>query len=154
MIPRSALLLGLAGLIPFVAAAAVIALRPTYPMGGFNLPLAGYGQMVMLAYGRVILAFMAGVLWGFAARGNAGFWAYAASVIPALWVFFASFWPDAREPATLAIGFAALLVLDWGFARAGLTPPWWMRLRSLLTAVVLACLTVSILSSLPLWNVK
>ena len=147
MIPKPALLLGLAGLIPFLAAAAVIALRPTYPMGGFNLPLSGYGQMVMLAYGRVILAFMAGVLWGFAARGTAGFWAYAASTAPALWVFFASFLPDAREPATHAIGFAALLALDWSFARAGFAPPWWMRLRSLLTAVVLACLAIAILSN-------
>jgi hypothetical protein len=147
MIPKPALLLGLAGLIPFIAAAAVIALRPTYPMGAINLPLSGYGQMVMLAYGRVILAFMAGVLWGFAARGNAGFWAYAASTAPALWVFFASFLPDAREPATLAIGFAALLALDWSFARAGFAPPWWMRLRSLLTAVVLACLAIAILSN-------
>jgi hypothetical protein len=144
MIPRSALLLGLAGLIPFVAAAAVITLRPTYPMGGIDLPLAGYGQMVMHAYGRVILAFMAGVLWGFAAKGGAGLWAYAASVAPALWVFFTSFLPDRQEPMTLAIGFAVLLALDWAFARAGLTPPWWMRLRSILTAVVLACLGLSI----------
>ncbi len=144
MIPRTALLLGLAGLLPFIAAAAVIALRPTYPMGGVNLPLSGYGQMVMLSYGRVILAFMAGVLWGFAARGDAGFWAYAASTAPALWVFFTSFLPDAREPATLAIGFAALLALDWAFARAGLAPPWWMRLRTLLTAVVLACLGIAL----------
>lgn len=144
MIPRSALVLGLAGLIPFIAAAAVIALRPTVPMGGLNLPLSGYGQMVMLAYGRVILAFMAGVLWGFAAKGEAGFWAYAASVTPALWVFFTSFLPDRQEPMTLAIGFAALLALDWAFARAGLTPLWWMQLRSILTAVVLACLGLSI----------
>lgn len=153
-IPKSALWLGLAGLIPFLAAAAVIALRPSIAMGGFDVPLSGYGQMVMLAYGRVILAFMAGVLWGFAARGAAGFWAYAASVTPALWVFFTSFLPDPREALTLAIGFAALLALDWAFARAGLTPPWWMRLRMLLTAVVLACLATAVLPDLPIWNVS
>lgn len=144
MIPRPALLLGLAGLIPFVAAAGVIVLRPSLPLDGFNLPLMGFGHLVLLAYGRMILAFMAGVLWGFAAKGGAGFWAYAASVTPALWVFFTGFLPDADEDITLAIGFAALLALDWVFARAGLTPPWWMRLRALLTAVVLACLAISI----------
>jgi hypothetical protein len=143
-IPKPALYLGLAGLIPFIVAAAVIALRPSWPMGGVNLPLSGFGQMVMLAYGRIILAFMAGVLWGFAARGDAGLWAYAASVTPALWVFFTSFLPDRQELLTLAIGFAALLTLDWAFFRAGLAPPWWMRLRVLLTAVVLACLGLSI----------
>lgn len=145
MIPRSALYLGLAGLIPFVAATGVIALRPTVPMNGFDLPLLAFGHMVLLAYGRMILAFMSGVLWGFAAMGRrAGFWAYAASITPALWVFFTSFLPDAHEDITLAIGFAALLALDWAFARAGLAPPWWMGLRALLTAVVLACLGVSI----------
>jgi hypothetical protein len=142
MIPRPALILGLAGLIPFVLAAGVVAVNPALPMNGFNLPLAGMGQMVLLAYGRMILAFMAGVLWGFAARGEAGFWAYAASVMPALWVFFTAFLPDHREAITLAAGFAALLALDYAFARAGLAPAWWMRLRAGLTAVVLACLSV------------
>jgi len=143
MVPRPALYLGLAGLIPFVAAAAVIALRPTWPTGTFNLPLMGFGQLVLLAYGRVILAFMAGVLWGFAAQGER-VWPYVASVTPALWVFFTSFLPDRDENITLAIGFAALLALDYAFARQGLTPPWWMRLRAGLTAVVLACIGISI----------
>lgn len=144
MIPRAALYLGLAGLIPFIAAAVVIALRPTWPMGGVNLPLMGFGHLVLLGYGRVILAFMAGVLWGFAAKGGAAAWAYAASVCPALWVFFTSFQPDRNQDITLALGFTVLLVLDWAFARAGIAPPWWMRLRIILTAVVLACLSISI----------
>ena len=38
-----------------------------------------------------------------------------------------------------------LLLLDFSFARQGLAPPWWMRLRLILTAVVLACLAVPIL---------
>ena len=144
MIPRGALYLGLAGVIPFVVAAAVIGLRPTVPIKGFDLPLFGYGHLVLLAYGRMILAFMAGVLWGFAAKGGAGTWAYTASVTPALWVFFTSFRPDKEEDITLAIGFAALLVLDWIFTRIGLAPPWWMRLRVLLSVIVLACLATSI----------
>ena len=40
---------------------------------------------------------------------------------------------------------AALLLLDYSFQRQGLAPPWWMRLRILLTAIVLACLSVPIL---------
>ena len=143
MIPRAALLLGLAGLIPFAVAAGVIALRPSLLTGGFELPLMGFGHLVLLSYGRIILAFMAGVLWGFATKGTSLWW-YVASVTPALWVFFTSFLPDSDEDITLAIGFAMLLALDWAFARAGLAPPWWMRLRMILTAVVLACLCVSI----------
>jgi hypothetical protein len=143
MIPRAALWLGLAGLIPFALAAGVIALRPSLPMDGFELPLMGFGHLVLLSYGRIILAFMAGVLWGFATKATRVWW-YVASVTPALWVFFTSFLPDSDEDITLAIGFAALLALDWAFARAQLAPPWWMRLRVMLTAVVLACLCVSI----------
>jgi hypothetical protein len=44
----------------------------------------------------------------------------------------------------LAAGFAGLLALDATFAAQGLAPRWWMRLRLLLTAVVLACLGVLI----------
>ena len=45
----------------------------------------------------------------------------------------------------LFAGFAGLLMLDFFFAKQGLAPSWWMRLRVLLTAVVLACLAVPIL---------
>ena len=41
-------------------------------------------------------------------------------------------------------GFLALLGLDFTFFRQSLTPPWWMRLRLLLTAIVVLCLVVLI----------
>src|SRR6056297_1913970 len=40
----------------------------------------------------------------------------------------------------LVAGFVGLLGLDWMFRRQGLAPHWWMRLRLLLTAVVVVCL--------------
>ena len=40
----------------------------------------------------------------------------------------------------LAAGFVGLLGLDWSFWRQGLAPEWWMRLRILLTAIVVLCL--------------
>ena len=145
MIPRPALYLGLAGLIPFIVAAALIALQPSLTLGGAQVPLLPYGQMVMLSYGQVILAFMSGVLWGFAAQHRrARFWPYAASVAPALWVFFTAFLPDTDQDITLTLGFVALLVLDFIFARASLAPPWWMQLRLILTGIVMACLAVSL----------
>jgi hypothetical protein len=36
----------------------------------------------------------------------------------------------------LIVGFLGLLMMDWQFWRWGLTPPWWMQLRILLTAIV------------------
>jgi hypothetical protein len=40
----------------------------------------------------------------------------------------------------LITGFLGLLILDFYFFRAGLTPRWWMKLRILLTSGVVACL--------------
>ncbi|MEO1557935.1 MAG: DUF3429 family protein, partial [Pseudomonadota bacterium] len=45
----------------------------------------------------------------------------------------------------LIFGFLGVLMLDFAFFRWGLTPPWWMGLRILLTAIVVACLTVTVI---------
>ncbi|MGR3468255.1 MAG: DUF3429 domain-containing protein, partial [Shimia sp.] len=88
-IPRSALLLGLAGVLPFLWGA-LTTLLPA--LGAAALPLVGprlIGPYVQLAYGAIILSFMSGVLWGFATK--AGDWqgvGYALSTLPALWAFF------------------------------------------------------------------
>ena len=145
MIPRPALALGLAGLLPFLFGVATL-LSPT--LAEATLRLIGprfTGPYVLIAYGTVILCFMSGVLWGFAARGAEHRWqGYALSVTPALWAFFfvgggASFALNA-----LITGFLGLLLIDWHFARAGLAPGWWMRLRLILTAGVVACLALGL----------
>jgi hypothetical protein len=46
--------------------------------------------------------------------------------------------------APLILGLAGLLALDWQFALWGLAPGWWMPLRLLLSAVVIACLAVGV----------
>lgn len=146
MIPRSALLLGLAGLIPFLWGAATVlspALRSA--AGGWLGPMY-MGSYVILTYGMVILSFMSGVLWGFAtkAAGARAALGYALSVLPALWAFFAVNGAADVAGVNLFAGFVGLLMLDYSFARQGLAPPWWMALRLMLTGVVLACLAVAI----------
>ena len=144
-IPPAALLLGLAGLIPFVWGALLVLGSAG---SGVSLPavLTGDGRLLMLRYGGIILPFMAGVLWGFAtrARGTQAAVAYALSVLPALWWFFMPGIGPASALMNLAIGFAALLLLDYAFQLWRLAPGWWMTLRLFLTAVVLACLAVGI----------
>ena len=144
-IPRTALLLGLAGLFPFLWGAITV-LIPT--LGQWGLVTLGgrfVGPYIGLFYGTIILSFMSGVLWGFATKGtgrtaNAG---YILSVIPALWAFFMVGDGPTTAAVNLIAGFLALLLLDWHFWRLGLAPPWWMHLRGLLTALV-------VLSLLPL----
>jgi Protein of unknown function (DUF3429) len=146
-IPRTALALGLAGLIPFLWSAAThLSVTLASWAGGWMLPMY-LGGYVGLTYGTIILSFMSGVLWGFATKADpdrAGIF-YALSVIPALWAFLmvtdAS--PDAR--IYLIAGFVGLLALDWTFWRQGLAPDWWMPLRGLLTAIVVGCLAIPLI---------
>jgi hypothetical protein len=146
-IPRTALLVGLAGLIPFVwgAASEVSPRLNDWGSGVFGPRFVG--PHVSLAYGTVILAFMSGALWGFAARaqGRLAALGYLLSVCPALWAFFLVGGGPVKAATALAAGFAALLPLDALFQGQGLAPPWWLRLRLMLTAAVLACLAVPIL---------
>lgn len=143
-IPRPALLLGLAGLIPFLWSAATHLSPALSAWAGQWLSPMYRGSYVGLTYGTVILAFMSGTLWGFATRaeGREAAFAYTLSVVPALWVFFMV--SDASDTSTifLATGFVGLLLLDATFSAWGLAPRWWLRLRVMLTVVVLACLAI------------
>lgn len=146
-IPRSALILGLAGVIPFLWGAANVLFPATVGWGGRWLSPMFMGTYVSLTYGTVILSFMSGVLWGFAtkATGREAAVGYGLSVIPALWAFFMVNGDPGNAAVNLAAGFAGLLLLDASFARQGLAPAWWMPLRLLLTGIVLGCLMVPIL---------
>ncbi len=141
-IPRAALLLGLAGLLPFGWGVMTMWMPQVGQWAALNIGPRFVGPYVSLSYGTVILAFMSGVLWGFATRaeGRAASACYALSVLPALWAFFMVGNGPVAAATSLAIGFIALLVLDWQFWSLGLAPKWWLQLRSLLTAGVLLCL--------------
>ena len=143
-IPRPALLLGLAGLIPFLWSAATHLSPALAGWAGQWLPPMFLGAYVGLTWGTVILSFMSGVLWGFAAKaeGREAGAAYALSVVPALWVFFTVTDASANSTIFLAAGFVGLLLLDAMYSAWGLAPVWWLRLRVMLTVVVLACLAI------------
>jgi len=146
-IPRVALALGLAGLIPF-GWSALTAWHPG--LGDWSRGMLGprlTGPYAGLSYGIVILSFMSGVLWGFATRaqgGRAGV-AYALSVVPALWTFLMVGGGTQAAASALIAGFAGLLLLDRQFVQWGLAPGWWMRLRLILTAGVCLSLLPTVL---------
>lgn len=135
-VPAPALILGLAGLLPFLyGAAATIA--PGIAMEGW--PARG----VLEVYGVVIFAFMAGCLWGFGAKEGADLWRWLGlSVIPAVAIFFGVIIGDSELIQVLLVAFPALLFFDRAFATAGVAPMWWMPLRLTLTAVVTICLAI------------
>lgn len=145
MIPRPALFLGLSGLLPFLWGVATL-LSPTLAQATLDLIGPRFiGPFVLIAYGVVILCFMSGVLWGFAARGAELHWTgYALSVAPALWAFFFVGGGPIQALTALMTGFVVLLVIDLQFSRWGLTPPWWMQLRLILTIGVVLCLAAGL----------
>ena len=143
-IPASAFLLGVAGLIPFFWGALLSLGIGSGQQTQLPQALRGDGALLMVRYGGIILPFMSGVLWGFAtkASGKQAASAYALSVVPALWWFFAIPSGSSSALINLMAGFAGLLILDFAFSKWGLAPGWWMRLRVQLTVAVLACLAV------------
>ncbi len=146
-IPRAPLLLGLSGLIPFVWGALTLFVPAFAQFGASTFGPRFVGPYVQLFYGSVILSFMSGVLWGFAtkASGAQAATGYALSVLPALWAFFMTGGGPVSAATNLIFGFVGLLMLDFAFSRWGLTPPWWMRLRLLLTAIVVVCLGATVI---------
>ena len=145
MIPRPAFTLGLAGLLPFLWGVGTLLVPALNDLTLSTFGPRFTGPYVLIAYGSVILSFMSGVLWGFAARGAEGQWrGYALSVLPALWVFFMVGGGASQALSALLVGYLALLRIDWQFSVWGLTPPWWMRLRLILTAGVVLALALGL----------
>jgi len=146
-IPRAPLILGLLGLIPFVWGAATVMVDDLAALGAAYLGPRFIGPYVQLFYGSIILSFMSGVLWGFAtkASGTQAATGYTLSVLPALWAFLMTGSGPTEAAMNLIFRFLGVLMLDFAFSRWGLTPPWWMALRTLLTAIVVACLAVTVI---------
>ncbi|MDO6584215.1 DUF3429 domain-containing protein [Salipiger sp. 1_MG-2023] len=147
-VPRSALLLAIAGLIPFVWSAVTLVSDPAYELSYALLGGRFVGPYLHLSYGMVILAFMAGVLWGFAAKASReqAPICYALSVIPALWAFFMAGGGPVSAGMNLIFGYLGLLALDWQFWKWQLAPRWWLHLRLPMTAAVVALLFVGVMA--------
>lgn len=147
-IPRAPLILGLSGLLPFAFGALIATFPDADPTkAGSPALVSKNGVQLLGLYGTIILSFMSGVLWGFVtkAEGAKATTGYVLSVLPALWAFWALLMGVGTYPASmfsLILGFLGLLMLDYFFYREGLTPPWWMRLRILLTSIVVLCLGI------------
>ena len=143
-IPRIPFLLALAGTIPFLWGALTILAPATNAWGITTFGARFVGPYVQLFYGAIILAFMSGVLWGFAAKHDYTI-GYALSVIPALWAFFMTGGGPTAAAVNLIVGFLAVLLLDWHFWQLKTTPTWWFRLRVVITAIVVASLLLLVI---------
>lgn len=146
----AAFALTFAGAIPFVAGAAAAVWSREITFGQPTPMWVTLCLTFLPIYAPVIGAYMAGVFWGFAAAAPAQrpFW-YVLAIAPALVLAFGLLWARldmlyhpirGQEFMVYSAYFPALLVVDRMFARAGLTPDWWMSLRVPVTVIVTTCL--------------
>ena len=149
-LPPLAILLGAAGLLPFLACAL-----------GAVATTDGTAQRLLLAliaYGAVILAFLGGVHWGFELGGPPSVAERArlvGGVLPSLVGWAALLIPLVAAPeiglAVLLGGFVVMTGFEARARRRGLVPPGYMGLRwglSVVVAAVLAAVLVLRLTGL------
>ena len=126
--------LGLAGLLPQLACLLTLTLGPEE--WRFTALAFAWG------YAALIFSFLGGLWWGIAAARlhstlRVPDWLWLAAVAPSLiafityvpWVFGAE-WP---QPSLIVLGIALIASLAVDRAIAHLTPPWWLRLRVMLS---------------------
>lgn len=129
-LPPLAWPLGLAGLLPFTAGLAGMA------MG------VGWAGPALAGYGAVILAFLGGVHWGLAlhAPGQADRLRLVGGVLPSLVAWVALLLPTGLGLVVLGLGLLGLVAAESWAARRGLLPWAYLRLRWVLSLVAAACL--------------
>lgn len=141
-IPSAALALGAAGVIPFLACTAGLAV-------GFAVPGIGGGARLaqaLIVYGVAILSFLGGVRWGIAM----GYESEAAqrrdfviAVLPALVGWGATLLAPGAALWTLCIAFVLLGLMDYGLYCREVAAEWYGRLRLGLSAAVALLLGVA-----------
>jgi hypothetical protein len=131
-------LLGFAGLIPFLVAAAVLVAGPA--------SLEALALRSLLAYGAIILSFMGAVHWGLAMTSSRddAIAQLSLSVLPALLGWVALLLPAVPACLFLLAGFAGLYWFDLRAAPRGAVPDWYPALRLPLTTGVVLCLAVAL----------
>ena len=131
---RTAWVLGLLGLLPFVLLAAVLAWAGRDFIAYERLFIAFAG------YSATILAFLGGIRWGLALTpGHHRRRILVLSVVPSLFGWLLLFVPAPWSFAGFALAFALQGLWDRLAARGRSFPSWFAQLRTVLTVVVVLC---------------
>lgn len=127
---KMAFVLMASGALPFISLAG-LALLDAGDVRGYQI------DQIATAYGAVILSFLGGIRWGEAVvRGHSS--TLFLSVLPSLAGFSALLIDSFNGTIILMTGFAAQAI--WDFMAPGSLPIWFIRLRVLISTVVIACL--------------
>jgi len=120
---------GLAGLIAFFGLAGLAITGPEQ--------WRTVAQVLLTQYGALIVSFVGALHWGYAvqreARGGEAWARYGFSVLPALWALLALQFTLLTAMQMLAFALIVCLIADMVFYRWSPLPPWFFRLRLILT---------------------
>ena len=120
---------GLAGLIPFVGLAGIMAIGPEHWYAA--------SQVLLTQYGALILSFVGALHWGYAVQqevnGGEAWLRFGYSVVPALVAWLALQFPPGPSMQILAMALIACLVVDLAWLKMTALPVWFTRLRAILT---------------------
>ena len=139
-IPRVALLLGLAGVIPFIASAAL----------SLSADMSDAGLQALAAYAAVILSFLGGVRWGVLLTEPGRFDTFGAaiiSVLPSILAWLALLLTTVPMLVLLLAGLVLQYLID-----SPVSPlktgsdflQWYPRLRLLLSTGAIVCVSVGL----------
>lgn len=134
-VARLAIVVGIAGLLPFLAAILGLFMMPAKSVAIINY---------FYLYSAGILAFMAGIYWPLAMQLENRCYPISPLVTMLLsQVFFVSagiglLLPVAAQIVLYTLAYMALYVVDARWMR-GYWPDWYLKLRLVLTAIVLLC---------------
>ena len=120
---------GLAGLIPFFGLAGMAIIGPEQ----WRI----VAQVLLTQYGALIVSFVGALQWGYAvqrdAQGGEAWARHGFSVLPALWSLLALQFTLFTAMQMLAVALMVCLIADMVFYRWSPLPPWFFRLRLILT---------------------
>lgn len=132
--------LGLGGLAPFVAHAAVVWVAPA--------ALREWALHSQVLYAAAILTFIGALHWSLALAaptlsGASRRFGLVWSVVPSLWCWVAAQWPPRTALLLMAAGLVVALLVDLATYRKLPLPAWFTGLRLLLTVVATLALAAT-----------
>ena len=142
-IPTPALVLGLAGLLPFFISA--------YLSFSADVKSSATGLLSLGAYGAVILSFLGGIRWGLVLNNKAQVQKWAPlmwSVVPSLIAWPALLLPSRYMLLVLVAGLLFQYAMDNEAVKVKKMPNWFGRLRLILTTGAVLLLIAGLLSTI------
>jgi Protein of unknown function (DUF3429) len=145
---RIAQILTIAGAIPFIICALVLAFGNATGIGQYR-PLA---LQSLTTYAAVIISFLGGIQWGIGIatleqQPQTARSLFLLSVVPSLLAWAMLFLPASESRVVVALFLVAFVwVIDALLYLQKVIPPWFFRLRSITSAVVMVTLLIALVA--------